>query len=42
MKKILTFFILLVLSASQVGAECGTVNNSLAMDLPAVSYVGQL
>ena len=42
MKKTLLILIFILFSASQVGAECGTVNNSLAMDLPTVSYAGQL
>ena len=41
-KKIFIMLVLFFLSASQAGAECGTVNNLLAMDLPAVSYAGQL
>ncbi len=41
-KKTLIILALFLFSTSQVGAECVTINNSLAMDMPAVSYAGQL
>lgn len=42
MRKNFIILILFLLSASRVGAECSTVSNSLAIDIPAVSYAGRL